>query len=98
MVTGIVLLTVERTMINDVAGKLADMDGITEVFSVGGVYDLIAIIRTSDNEQLAEIVTDKMLKIDGIDSSETMIAFKVFSNHDLEQMFSIGLDLEPPPE
>jgi DNA-binding Lrp family transcriptional regulator len=91
MVTGIVFLTVERTAINEVAQKITNIEGITEVYSVGGRFDLVAIIRARDNEQLADIVTDHLLKVQGIKTSETMIAFKVYSKHDLERMFSIGV-------
>lgn len=91
MVTGIVLMNLERDKINAAAEKVTQIDGITEVFSVGGRYDLVAVIRARDNEHLADIVTDKMLKVEGITKSETMIAFKVHSRHDLERMFSIGM-------
>jgi DNA-binding Lrp family transcriptional regulator len=91
MVTAIVLLTVKRDCINGVAEQLAEMQGISEVHSVAGEYDLVAIIRVKDNEGLAELVTNKMLKIEGILKSETLIAFRVYSKHDLEQMFAIGL-------
>jgi DNA-binding Lrp family transcriptional regulator len=90
MVSAIVLLNVARNKINAVAEKLAEMDGISEVFSVAGEYDLTAIIRVKDNEGLADLVTNRMLKIEGITKSETLIAFKVYSKHDLEAMFSIG--------
>jgi len=92
MVTAIVLLVVERDKINEVAGTLTDMKGISEVYSVGGRVDLVAILRVKDNEELAELVTEHMLKVRGIISSETLIAFKMYSRHDLESMFSIGLD------
>jgi len=90
VVSAIVLLNVARNKINVVAEKMAEMDGISEVFSVAGEYDLAAIIRVKDNDGLAELVTSRMLKIDGITKSETLIAFKVYSKHDLEAMFSIG--------
>lgn len=90
MVTAIVLLTVDRAKINEVANQLADMDGITEVYSVAGEYDLVAIIRVKENDQLAELVTNHMLKVEGITRSETLIALRVYSRHDLEAMFSIG--------
>ena len=92
MVTAIVLLTVERDKINDVAEQIAEMDGISEVYSVGGRIDLIAVIRAQNNEQMAELVTGHLLKVDGIKTSETLISFKVYSRHDLESMFSIGLE------
>jgi DNA-binding Lrp family transcriptional regulator len=92
MVTAMVLLTVERNKINEVANRLADMEGITEVYSVAGEYDLVAIIRVKENERLAELVTNQMLKVQGITKSETLIAFRVYSRHDLESMFSIGAD------
>lgn len=92
MVTAIVLLNVERTKVNDVADTLAEMKGISEVYSVAGRYDLAAIVRVHDNEALAEIVTRHMLTIAGITHSETLIAFRAFSRHDLERMFSIGME------
>ena len=65
------------------------MDGVSEVYSVAGRYDLAVIIRVKDNEGLAEIVTDRMLKTEGITDSETLITFRVYSKHDLESMFSL---------
>jgi DNA-binding Lrp family transcriptional regulator len=91
MVSAVVLLNTERGKINEVAGELAGMEGISEVHSVAGQYDLVAILRVADNDALAELVTNKMLHIQGISDSETLIAFRVFSQHDLESMFSIGM-------
>ena len=90
MVTAIVALKVDRKKVNEIAGKLTDISGISEVYSVSGRYDLVALVRTTDNEALADVVTGSMLKIDGILDSETMLAFKTYSRHDLESMFSIG--------
>lgn len=92
MVSAVVLLKVERDHINDVATELAELRGITEVYSVAGRYDLVAILRVPDNDGLAELVTNRMLMVEGILDSETLIAFRVFSRHDLEAMFSIGLE------
>ena len=92
MVTALVLLQTERHSINAVAEKLAAIAGISEVYSVSGEFDLVAIIRVKDNEGLAALVTDRLLQIDGITRSETLIAFRVFSRHDLEGMFAIGLE------
>ncbi len=92
MVSAMVLLNVERNKVSTIAEHLADIRGISEVYSVAGRYDLIAIIRVEDNDRLAELVTNHMLKIEGIKKSETLIAFRVYSRHDLERMFSIGFN------
>jgi DNA-binding Lrp family transcriptional regulator len=91
MINALVLLNVSRDKVNKTAETLADMEGISEVYSVAGRYDLAVIIRARDNDQLAELVTDHMLKVDGILKSETLVAFRVHSKHDLEGMFSIGM-------
>ena len=90
MITALVLLTVERSKVNAIAEALAAMEGITEVYSVAGQYDLVVVIRVKDNERMAELVTNHMLKVEGILTSETLMAFRVHSRHDLEGMFSIG--------
>ena len=92
MLTAIVLLTTERDQTKRVAEALADTEGVSEVYSVAGRFDLAAIVRASDNDQLAEIVTEHIRALPGITSSETLIAFRVYSRHDLERMFSIGLE------
>lgn len=91
MVTAIVLLNAARGRVNEIADVLAEMEGVTEVYSVGGHYDLVVIIRVHSNEALADLVTEHMQNLDGIESTETLIAFKAYSRHDLESMFSIGL-------
>jgi DNA-binding Lrp family transcriptional regulator len=96
MVSAVILLVVEKDKVNEVAERLVDLDGITEVYSVAGQYDLVAIARVKDNNAIAEAVTRQMLKIDGIVRSETLIAFRVFSRYDLDRIFSIGAD-EPAP-
>jgi DNA-binding Lrp family transcriptional regulator len=79
-------------MISTVANLLTDIDGVSEVYSVAGQYDLVCVIRVKDNDQLAEVVTEKMLQVDGILETETLISFRVYSKHDLENMFSVGLE------
>lgn len=90
MVTSIILIDVERTKINEVAEQLAAMDGISEVYSVSGNYDLVAIARLPDNQALSELVTERLLQITPILNTETMLAFQAFSRHDLDALFSIG--------
>jgi len=92
VLSAIVLLITERDKTNKVAEALADMEGVSEVYSVAGRYDLAAIVRATDNDQLAKIVTERIRGVPGITSSETLIAFRVYSRHDLERMFSIGLE------
>jgi len=90
VVTTVVLLKVERDRINAVAEALVSLEGVSEVYSVAGRYDLVCIIRVSDNDALADVVTHHMSKVEGITSTETLIAFRAFSQHDLESMFAIG--------
>jgi DNA-binding Lrp family transcriptional regulator len=90
MVTSIVLINCERDHINDVSQQLLGFSGITEVFSVAGAYDLVAILRVQTNEQIADLVTEKIRSVKGIERTQTLMAFKVFSKFDLENMFAIG--------
>jgi DNA-binding Lrp family transcriptional regulator len=90
MVTALVLLHVERDQINPVAERLADLPGVTEVYSVAGRYDLAAVIRTKTNEQLADVITQQIREVGGIVDTETLIAFRTYSRHDLEAAFSLG--------
>ena len=90
MVTAIVLINCEREYINAVSQGLLGFQGVTEVFSVAGQYDLVAILRVQNNDQIAELVTEKIRSIKGIANTQTLMAFKVFSKFDLEQMFAIG--------
>ena len=89
MVNAIILINVKRDAVNTTAQKLLELEGITEVYSVGGQWDLVAIIRTESNEKLADLVTDHMLKLDGIIDTTTLIAFRAYSKYDLERMFSM---------
>lgn len=92
MITALVLLKVERKKVNDIASRISEIAGVSEVYSVSGRYDLIALVRTQDNDALANVITGSMLQIDGILESETMLAFRAYSKHDLDSMFSIGTD------
>jgi DNA-binding Lrp family transcriptional regulator len=92
MVTSVILMNVERSKINETAAALAEMPGISEVYSVSGNYDLVAIARVENNEKLSDLVTRQMLKLKDIQKTETMLAFQSYSRHDLDAMFSIGLE------
>ena len=90
MVNALVLLNLDRNQIKDVSQKLVDMQEVSEVYSVAERYDLVAIIRVKNNEQIADTITGKFSELEGITATETLIAFNTFSRHDLELMFSIG--------
>jgi len=89
MITALILINAERAKIKAVAEKLAEISGISEVYSVTGEYDLVATIRVKTNDDLADLVTEELAGVDGIEHTETMMAFRVYSRHDLEAMFSI---------
>lgn len=92
MVSAVILLVIEKSRINEVAQELAGLPGITEVYSVAGQYDLVAVARVKSNDEIADAVTSHMLKIDGIVRTETLIAFRVHSRYDLDRMFSVGME------
>jgi DNA-binding Lrp family transcriptional regulator len=85
-----VLIKAEREAMHSLGGKLADVEGVTEAYSITGEWDFVAIIRLRQAEELAELVTMRLSRIRGIRETHTMVAFEVFSQHDLEAMFSIG--------
>jgi DNA-binding Lrp family transcriptional regulator len=89
MVTFVILLNVEGSKVNSVAEHMAGMSQISEVFSVTGNYDLIAIVRTRTNDDVADLVNNELSKLDGIIKTDTLLAFKAYSRHDLEAMFTI---------
>ncbi|MFH5823014.1 Lrp/AsnC family transcriptional regulator [Georgenia sp. AZ-5] len=92
MLTAIVLIDADVAKIPEVAQEVADLDGISEVYSVTGDVDLVAIARVREHEDLAKVVADQLGKVDGVVGTKTYIAFQAYSQHDLEQAFHIGLD------
>ncbi len=92
MVTAIVLIKAETNRIPELADEIAAMAGVSEVFSVAGRHDLVAIVRVSKNEELADVISDKMRHLKGIVETETMIAFRAYSRQELEAGFELGMD------
>ena len=92
MVTAIVFIKAEVARIPEVAEAIAALTGVSEVYSVTGAIDLIALIRVADHEQVAAVVADALNKVPGVLSTETHIAFRAYSTHDLEAAFSLGVD------
>jgi len=90
MTHAVVLIKAEREAMSTLGGKLADVDGVAEAYSVTGEWDFVAILRVRDHEGLAPLVTERLAQLEGIRRTHTMVAFEVFSQHDLESMFSIG--------
>ena len=92
MVTAVVLMNVKRDAINETARALVDLKGIAEVYSVAGDWDLVAMVRVATNDDLADLVTKQLLKIESILKTNTLIAFRAYSNYDLDRLFSIGFE------
>jgi DNA-binding Lrp family transcriptional regulator len=92
MVHAVVLVQCEIDLIPEAAQEIADLDGVSEVYSVAGEFDLVAIVRVADHDDLATVIPGGISKVEGVMRTETLIAFQVYSKHDLEQMFSIGFD------
>ncbi len=92
MVTAIVLIEAETNRIPALAEQIVNMDGVQEVFSVAGRHDLVAIVKVPRNEDLADVISDKMRHLEGIVATETMIAFRAYSKQELEAGFELGLD------
>ena len=89
MITAIVFVHAETARIPEVAGAIADIDGVSEVYSVTGTIDLIVLVRARRNDEIADIVSDRLNKVPGVVDTETHIAFRTQSKHDLEAAFSI---------
>jgi DNA-binding Lrp family transcriptional regulator len=90
VITAIVFIQADVAHLNEIAEKIADIDGVSEVYSVTGDLDLLAMVRVRTHDEIAAVVADKVNKVDGVLSTQTQIAFQTFSQHDLEQAFSIG--------
>lgn len=92
MITAIVFVQAETARIPEVAEAIAALEGVSEVYSVTGQIDLIALVRVSGHEEVATVVADRLNKVEGVVDTETHIAYRAYSRHDLEAAFSIGLD------
>lgn len=92
MITAIVFVKADVAQIPEVAEAIAALDGVSEVYSVTGQIDLIALVRVKAHEDVATVVADKLNKVPGVNATETHIAFRTYSKHDLETAFSLGLD------
>lgn len=91
MITAFVFIQTDTAQIPEVAEKISSIPGISEVYSVTGEWDLIAIARVREHEELADVVADRLSKVEGVVETTTHIAFRAYSRHDLEAAFSLGL-------
>ena len=92
MITAIVMVAVEADKIPEVAQEIADLDGVSEVYSVAGDADLIAIVRVREFDQVAEVIAGRLSKVSGVVHTDTHLAFRAYSRHDLDAAFSLGLE------
>jgi DNA-binding Lrp family transcriptional regulator len=90
VIHAIVLIGVERSALGTLGSELADIDGVAEAYSVTGEWDFVAVLRFREHEQLAQIVTGQISQLKGVQRTQTMVAFGVYSRHDLEALFSVG--------
>jgi DNA-binding Lrp family transcriptional regulator len=92
VITAIVMVTAATDSIPEVAQAIADLDGVSEVYSVAGDVDLVAIVRVREFEQVADVIAGRLDKVPGVLDTETHIAFRAYSRHDLEAAFAIGFN------
>ncbi len=92
MISAIVLINAEVDRIPEVAAAIAELNGVSEVYSVTGDVDLIAVVRVRQHEEFADVIADQLNKVSGVLGTQTHIAFRTYSKHDLEAAFSLGLD------
>ena len=92
MITAIVMVSVDANRIPEVAQQIADLDGVSEVYSVAGDVDLIAVVRVREFDQIAEVIAGDISKVEGVVHTDTHIAFRAYSRHDLDSAFAIGFD------
>ena len=92
MITAVVLIRAEKGALPELGATIAAVPGVSEVYSVTGDIDLIAMVRAREHEELADIVTRRIGQLAGVARTETHVAFKAYSRHDLEAMFASGAD------
>jgi DNA-binding Lrp family transcriptional regulator len=92
VLTAFLLVKSTRDGLTQLGPRLADVSGVAEVYTVTGEWDFVAIVRVREHEELADVVTHKLTQLEGIERTQTMVAFQQFSAHDLEAMFGLGLE------
>ena len=95
MLTAFILVKSSREALTSLGPQLADVGGIAEVYTVTGEWDFVAIVRVREQDELADVVTQRLTRLDGVERTQTMVAFQQFSAHDLEAMFGLGMEDKP---
>ncbi len=90
MTHAIVLIQADRSALATLGGELADIEGVAEAYSVTGEWDFVAMLRLRQHDELARVVTGQISQLSGVVRTSTMVAFEVYSKHDLEALFSVG--------
>jgi DNA-binding Lrp family transcriptional regulator len=98
MITAIVLVEAERGKAQDLAQSFLELPEVAEVYSVAGDYDLVAILRVKEYDAMAEVVPGKLQRLEGVRHTQTLMAFQCYSRHDLERLFSIGIEEDETEE
>jgi DNA-binding Lrp family transcriptional regulator len=91
VITAIVFIQADVSRLTEIAESIADIPGVSEVYSVTGDLDLLAMVRVRTHDEISDVVADRLNKVEGVLSTQTQIAFRTFSHHDLDEAFSIGL-------
>ncbi|HEY6797977.1 MAG TPA: Lrp/AsnC ligand binding domain-containing protein [Kineosporiaceae bacterium] len=94
MITAVVLVHVAIDRVPEVAAEIADLDGVSEVYSVTGDVDLVVMVRVRDHEDLADVIADRLGKVSGVRGTTTYVAFRAYSRHDLDAAFALGIEAE----
>ncbi len=94
MITAIVLVETDVARIPEAAQAIAELEGVSEVYSVTGDVDLVAVVRVARHEDLAEVIADQLNKVEGVRATKTYLAFRAYSRHDLEAAFSLGFEAD----
>jgi len=90
VIHALVMIQAEKAVLSTLGGELADIDGVAEAYSVTGEWDFVAILRLREHDELAQVVTSRIAGLSGVKRTQTMVAFEVYSRHDLEALFSVG--------
>jgi DNA-binding Lrp family transcriptional regulator len=92
VITAIVLVETEVSRVPEVAAQIADLAGVSEVYSVTGDVDLVAVVRVREHEELSGVIADQLGKVPGVKRTKTYLAFRAYSQHDLEAAFALGIE------